>query len=43
MEWKDDVNRGEGLGNVFLLVGGMLVSQRCGCAISQVGKSVQGK
>lgn len=38
MEWKDDVNGGEGLGNVFLLVGGILVSQRCGCAISQVSQ-----
>jgi len=38
MEWKDDVNGGEGLGNVFLLVGGILVSQRCRCAISQVSQ-----
>lgn len=38
MEWKDDVNGGEGLGEVFLLVGGILVSQRCGCAISQVSR-----
>lgn len=26
MEWKDDVNGGEGLENVFLLVGDILVS-----------------
>lgn len=38
MEWKDDVNGGEGLENVFLLVEGILVSQRYGCAISQVSQ-----
>lgn len=43
MEWNDDVNRGEGLGDVFLLVGGILVSQRCGCAISQVSQFRVGK